>query len=268
MHQQKLKVTYLPPEGQTLEEEDESQVNEAQANQSSMMTNADVSMRFTTVRAVNSGSSQNYDTVRQQPETNGHATVPEFAPDAPRTIERDDSPPLEVHDTQEEPLTKSIEQVEPAAPAVQEPVPAPAPEPVPAPAPAPVSVVIDPPAKSNSIPAPVSVEQSQSLSPTPPNEELMIKYQEAEAEIERLRSLLAAAQPPQTETRRRKTSTRVTSRYADDEASTRRGSSTVRGGGSDIGTVVDEYPIQQDGVPLQVVVIIALGVFVTTYLFF
>ena len=38
--------------------------------------------------------------------------------------------------------------------------------------------------------------------------------------------------------------------------------------GSDALTMVEELPLQQDGVPLQVVVIIALGVFITTYLFF
>lgn len=78
-----------------------------------------------------------------------------------------------------------------------------------------------------------------------------MKYQEAQAEIERLRSLLAAAAPP-SELRRR-------TRAENDDATSV---------GSDVGTMIDDQSIHQDGVPLQVVVIIALGVFITTYLFF
>ena len=37
---------------------------------------------------------------------------------------------------------------------------------------------------------------------------------------------------------------------------------------SDIQTIVEEGPIHQEGVPLQVVVVIAFGVFIMTYLFF
>jgi len=38
---------------------------------------------------------------------------------------------------------------------------------------------------------------------------------------------------------------------------------------TDVATMVDEGgPLHQDGVPLQVVAIVALGVFITTYLFF
>lgn len=108
----------------------------------------------------------------------------------------------------------------------------------------PVSVFVQPPVESSP-----PIEHSRSLSPSPPNDEILAKYIEAQAEIDRLRSLLAAAAPPP-EIRRR--------RRADDEV-------TVPG--SDVGTLVDE-PFQQEGVPLQVVVIIALGVFITTYLFF
>jgi vesicle-associated membrane protein-associated protein A len=46
-----------------------------------------------------------------------------------------------------------------------------------------------------------------------------------------------------------------------------RSPSTVAGTDTEVSSYVDE-PYQPDGVPLQIVIIIALGVFVTTYLFF
>lgn len=111
----------------------------------------------------------------------------------------------------------------------------------------PVSVFVQPPPE----PAP-PIEHTRSLSPGPPNDEILIKYQDAQAEIERLRSLLAAAAPPQ-ELRHRRTHS-----YDDDNT-------TIPG--SDVGTIIidDQH---QDGVPLNVVVIISLGVFIITYLFF
>ncbi|KAF5338965.1 hypothetical protein D9611_008825 [Ephemerocybe angulata] len=57
VHQQKLRVTYLPAEGQTLEEEDET----AHANMTSIISQSD---------------SHNYDTVQQHPATNGAAPIP------------------------------------------------------------------------------------------------------------------------------------------------------------------------------------------------
>lgn len=106
----------------------------------------------------------------------------------------------------------------------------------------------------------VNVHTPPSPSPPPapvvepqPDLELAGKYQEAQAEIERLRGLLAAApSSPPPELRRR-------NRVLSDDGSTM--------ADTDVGTMVDE-PLHPDGVPLQVVVIIALGVFITTYLFF
>lgn len=124
----------------------------------------------------------------------------------------------------------------------------------------------------------VNVHQpSPPSSPPPPpppavqiNRELELKLTDAQAEIQRLRALLAAVPDPSStapesvapesvapsEFRRRYTAS------SDDGASTYYG-------GTEVGTVVDrETVIHQDGVPLQVVIIIALGVFITTYLFF
>ena len=93
------------------------------------------------------------------------------------------------------------------------------------------------------------------------NEELYVKLKNAETEIEELRAQLEAAKdaashvPEASGVRRRR-------RAASDATSVP---------ASDIGTMVEtpeDAPIHQDGVPIQVVVLIAFGVFVTTYLFF
>jgi vesicle-associated membrane protein-associated protein A len=205
VHQLKLKVVYLPPEGQALEEEDENL-----ANQSSLMPD-----------------SRQYDTVRQHPGVNGH-DIPAFS-----------------HET--EPLQQEEEEHHDA------------PEEAPAP---PVSVFVQPPEMTPPreieepeapapaiVPTPIVVAPAASFAPPPPDfsEELVV----ARAEIERLRSLLAAAAPPP-ELRKR----------------TRRLSDDVTLAPSDVGTIIEEVPLPQEGVPLQVVVIIALGVFTMTYLFF
>ncbi|KAF7768237.1 hypothetical protein Agabi119p4_7480 [Agaricus bisporus var. burnettii] len=90
----------------------------------------------------------------------------------------------------------------------------------------------------------------------PLNEELLAKYREAQAEIDQLRNTIATMSvAPTSEIRSRR------SRKHSDAAST---------ADTDVQTVVDDrhYHHQQDGVPLQIVVIVALGVFITTYLFF
>jgi len=89
----------------------------------------------------------------------------------------------------------------------------------------------------------------------PLNEELLQKYREAQAEIEKLRGDIATMSvAPTSELRSRRG---------------RRDSDVVSNTETDVQTVIDEPRYhQQDGVPLQVVVIVALGVFITTYLFF
>ncbi|KAG7440878.1 VAMP-associated protein [Guyanagaster necrorhizus] len=211
--QQKLKVTYLRREGETLEE-----VDETLANQSSMMNTSD----------------SQYDTVRQVPITNDHpALIPEFnqstSEERPATPPNDFSAARE-EEHHEEPPTKQI--------------PSP-----------PVSVFVQPAPE----PAP-PVEQPSTLAPSPPSDELLVKYREAEAEIERLRSLLAAAAPPPQVPPETHELRRRTRRLSDDMTITP---------GSEVGTMIgEEVAWQPDGVPLQIVVIIALGVFIVTYLFF
>lgn len=130
----------------------------------------------------------------------------------------------------------------PARPGAPELVPESMPEPQHEPAPEPQ--VISTPAP---IPAPI-------LFPETPSAELLAKYEAAQAEIDRLRATLAtiSASPP-VELRRR-------TRALSDAGSVAE---------TDVATVIDDsHYHQQEGVPLQVVVIIALGVFITTYLFF
>ncbi|KAK7056873.1 phosphatidylinositol-binding protein scs2 [Paramarasmius palmivorus] len=223
VHQQKLKVTYLPPEGQTLVEEDESpnhNPNPDPAHPSSII-----------------GDSA-FNTVKQHPSVNGNPAIPNFQPsELEHSGHQEDFSAAreEAHEEPEHPPPVSV-LVQPSAerPPPVESVPSEAsiPMPVAAPVPAPAPVTIPPP------PAPAAALEAE--------------LKEARAEIERLRSLLAAAAPP-TELKRR------TRRLSDDM-------STVPG--SDVGTVIDDAPMPQDGVPLQVVVVISLLVFVTTYLFF
>ena len=145
-------------------------------------------------------------------------------------------------------------------PEVQDSVPEPAPLPVPAPQhvdPIPIASVTDilAPIKEPPTSEPLSTEPLERESApviitreNPLNEELYSKYNHAQLEIERLKEQVTAL----SELRRRP-------RAISDDGSTV---------ASDIQTFVEENPIHQEGVPLQVVVIIAFGVFIMTYLFF
>ncbi|KAF7314411.1 MSP domain-containing protein [Mycena kentingensis (nom. inval.)] len=227
VHQQKLRVTYLPAEGQTLVEEDE----EGHANMSSSMVAADSQFND------NSRNESAYATVRQHVPVNGDA-----APES--IIVRPSTPPGDFSVAREEPHEEQPHTSETPGVIVTPPEPeAPAaifePERVPEPIPVPASVSAPAPARTPSFPTPAPAS-------SPPSEDYAAKFAEAQAEVERLRGLLATSQPP-AELRRR--TRRLSDATAVDVA------------------VIEENPIQE-GVPLQVVVIIALGVFITTYLFF
>lgn len=231
----------MPPEGQTLQEEDESG-----ANESSFLLGDSVSAT-PLLPPPASDVTQQFDTVKQyNSATNGHP-LPQF-PESQVLPPREASPPVD--------FTADFANAHEGLPESLHPEPTPAPPVIASPlvilaedqgATAPVSVFVQPPDEPV-----IHSEAPRSLSPTPPSDELLIKFQEAQAEIERLRTLLAAAAPPETELRRRR---------RDSETET-----IIPG--SDVGTFLEDPSFQQDGVPLQVVVIIALGVFITTYLFF
>jgi len=108
----------------------------------------------------------------------------------------------------------------------------------------------------------VAVHHPQPRQPTPPpsrEQDLDERLNEAKAEIERLRALLATMPEPEAKEEARNEPSGVRKRH-------HRSPSTVTGTDTEV-SYVDE-PYQPEGVPLQIVIIIALGVFVTTYLFF
>jgi len=222
VHQLKLKVVYLPPEGQLLEEEDENM-----ANQSSLMPD-----------------SRQFDTVRQHPAANENE-MPDFGEQSNALQLQEDEEHHDAPETQAPipPVSVFVQPPETLPPPPEATLETVLDEPVrPAPAPAPVPIPVAAAIIPESSPAPVAAAPPPDLS-----EDLML----ARAEIERLRALLAAASPPP-ELRKR------TRRFSDDD--------TIAP--SDVGTMISEAPMPQEGVPLQVVVIVSLGVFIMTYLFF
>lgn len=110
-------------------------------------------------------------------------------------------------------------------------------------------------------------------SSTDAHDELAAKYSAAQAEISRLRALLAATPQPTTYDGDESTITGTTglrhrNRGLTDDGLSTAAPETETGSyaGETMATTLQQTA--QEGVPLQVVVLIALGVFVTTYLFF
>ncbi|KAI0670999.1 PapD-like protein [Trametes maxima] len=210
----------------------------------------------------------NYATVRQAPPfTNGHATR-EPSGGEESTIQAPQ--PEEVH--HDAPSTPPHVTVYPPEPPAEEP---PSDEGVGI-----VNVSVHAP------PAHASPPPSPPTRPAPipdPNPELVKKLEEAQAEIERLRQLIASMPEPSTVPTTITTPPELRSRrrapYSDDGSSTYDGRTTYGArtdyddrttydGQTDVGSYVGSEVPPPEGVPLQVVVIVALAVFVTTYLFF
>ncbi|KAF9533171.1 PapD-like protein [Crepidotus variabilis] len=269
--QQKLRVTYLPAEGQVLEEEDE---------------NPQVGM--TSVMSVNDS---HYDTVRQ-PGANGHqpldsqflagATQFHHAEDRTHTPSND---LLEHQSSQEAGTSHAVPTIvestiheEPPRELTPPPPPMPAPfapapvverqrvpepstqspvhhEPIP---PVPPVAVAPPPQPPVVQPEPIIITREN-----PINEELYAKYNQALAEVDHLQATVngLATKLKQAEERQAPPVSELRKR-------SRRLSDADSAAGSDAMTMVEDSPMHQEGVPLNVVVIIAVGVFVTTYLFF
>jgi hypothetical protein len=242
VHQQKLRVTFLPAEGQTVEEEDENSVSMINDSMQATGYNGHPPSHIFELTPAPS----------QQPEE--RASTP--TQDA---VERQASSHTVVHDPphDQEASTDAfyVDMTAEPIPEVQDSVPELAPLPVSAPKHIdPIPVISVPITESStselptteppeSTPAPVIITREN-----PVNEELYAKYNHAQLEIERLRERVTSL----SELRRRP-------RAVSDDGSTV---------ASDIQTIVEESPVHQEGVPLQVVVIIAFGVFIMTYLFF
>jgi vesicle-associated membrane protein-associated protein A len=122
-----------------------------------------------------------------------------------------------------------------------------------------------PPPSPPALPAAIPPTLPEVIEPKP-QDDLHTKYAEAQAEIERLRALLAAAPAPAPPS---PTSSTTEIRRRHPALSEEDGESTF--GGTEFTSATmhpDDAPIHVEGVPLQVVAIIALAVFITTYLFF
>ena len=206
--------------------------------------------------------------MRQNPYTNGHATrepsgedatVHVVAPEEPQH-DAPSSPPHVAVSPPEVAPPESQFQSEDSVGVVNVSVHAPPPPRAASPPPSPA-----PPRREVPPPAQVIVQD--------PNPELVKKLEEAQAEIERLRSLIASMPEPSvaptsvtgaTAMRHRR---RAPAPASDDGSSVYDGRSDYDGR-TEVGSYVGSEVAPPDGVPLQVVIIIALGVFVTTYLFF
>jgi hypothetical protein len=249
VHQQKLRVTYLPAEGQTLEEEDENLVDHILNLQNNIphppaANGHPPSHMFELTPAPSQqpeerASTPTQDAVERQMSSH---TVVEDPPYVPETSDPQQSPTLHPENTE----ASFVDTTTDSMPETSESVPESEPLAVPAPrhvAPPPPITGVTAPITAPSEPVPVIITKEN-----PVNEELYAKYNHAQLEIERLKEQIASL----SELRRRP--------RAPSDAD-----STVA---SDIQTVIEETPFQQEGVPVQIVVIIAFGVFFTTYLFF
>jgi len=250
IHQQKIKVLYLPPEGQTVEEGEED-----------MSFQRDPSRMF-------SFDDSRYQTMRPPPIGNGHQPMPPFetSHDLPG-LDRGASPAPDffaAHDTEEH-----------AEPSPWAAVPAPASMPysstvepptsqaysqpkhgssgvnlvdidIPEPAPAPRAATPAPPAENHE----AREAREAAAAASAANMDLVSKLKDAEAEIQNLRALLASM--PEPTLRRRNKALSDDGTVAETE----------------VDTVVDSAVAEPIGVPPQVVAIIALAVFTLTYLFF
>jgi hypothetical protein len=246
IHQQKIKVAYLPPEGQVLEEED--------IGQASTMTEGEI--RFDTVRGAPSEITREERSppvpvppAPAPPKVIPSPPSPTPSPPPHRDLARDrPSTPGQEYTIAEE-ITTHHETIEP----IKDETPR---------QPNVVNInVVTPSNPPTPGPAPIIRDHAPS---SKANEaafaELNQRYAEAQIEINRLRGLLASIPPAGT------TGVRRRNKVMSDD-----GSTVVGDDVSEEGTIVETETMavqQPEGVPLQLVVLIAMGVFITTYLFF
>ena len=132
--------------------------------------------------------------------------------------------------------------------------------------PAVVNVNVHTPTPAAPPPAPVIPAPAPAPIVVDPNPELLAKLDDANSEIKRLRDLISSMPAPSTVPTTSVVSGTTTQLHRRTHALSDDGSSVAPE--TDVSSYVDEGQAQPDGVPLQVVIIVALGVFITTYLFF
>ncbi|KAJ3557818.1 hypothetical protein NM688_g1270 [Phlebia brevispora] len=216
IHSQKIRVAYLPPEGQTVLEEEEEHSRPSIAEQ----------------------PSQQYTTVAERGQ-NGHAV-----PAVPSFSQGTDQQPThsEEHEVHVDAPTAPLPEVQP-----------PQPEPP----------VEESPASEQ---PPCRQRQRTSTNNVDNSRELQAKLQEANAEIKRLRDLISSMPSPSTAPTATLTSATSTELRRRTRAISDDGSTITPE--TEVGSYVEDGIVHPEGVPLQVVIVIMLGVFIVTYLFF
>ncbi|KAF8506437.1 PapD-like protein [Gautieria morchelliformis] len=258
VHHQKIKVVYLPPEGQTLEEEPEEAA--AHPSQQTIVSEKD-SRQYETVRqqapSANGHASSFPISVRQEaPGANGHAPLPAYESPAshPPPLDRPAYPNVDdsfvvAHEEQPRVEVHEIHVTPSPSPEPRQPSPRPAVN---------VNVRTPPPQPPSPLDRSfVSAANVSSGNVKGQDNDLAMKLIEAQNEIQRLRALLAAAPDP-AEIRRR-TRAALPEEVAGEVDAV-----------SDVGTSFQEQQTSspQEGVSPQQVGIVALLVFIITYLFF
>ncbi|KAF8634128.1 hypothetical protein AX15_001060 [Amanita polypyramis BW_CC] len=248
VYQQKLRVIYLPPEGEPLPDE---------IDRVTVPSSATVRPRANGVHqpTISTGTVEEITRQPSRPEQQRAAT-----PHIEYTVAREES-----HD-HEEPTREVTIEIPPPHPPIQ-PIPAPVPTfempaeyaseqdhrpqtpepeqttPIPVPPPAPSR-------RPSGQPPVYATLRDEDVEAHPAFRNLLSQYNAALAELDRFRSEYdASIVAPEPELRRREKSRSEAGSAASDT------------------DIVDDNVYRQDGVPLQVVVIIALAVFTTTYLF-
>lgn len=202
---------------------------------------------------------QHYNTTTQHT-TNGHGPIPDFSHDDSHDLGRSND---DIH--VDAPSTPPPPEPVPAPIAVAREVPPVIPSP-PEERPAVVNVNVHTPSPAVPPPAPPVPAPAPAPIVVDPNPELIAKLDDANAEIRRLRDLISAMPAPSTAPTTSVVSGTTTELRRRTRALSDDGSSV--GPETDVSSYVDEGQVQTEGVPLQVVIIVALGVFITTYLFF
>lgn len=255
VYQQKLRVAYLPAVGQALEEEDESM----HANQSSMLNASELT----------------YDTVRQPSATNGHPEIPTFSNYEDEQHQRSLTPPAVDRDftaAPEESVDHHVQQQPYQAPVISEPVyraPTPPaaiieqapPSPKAYQPPVPQQQQPQPPHEPARAPSPVYIPREN-----PVNAQLLVENKDLRSEIERLAHELAIKRAEIQQAQEQAQA--AAQAHASELRQRRRSSGGAHSAAGTEVTLVEEPPVHQDGVPLNVVVIIAFTVFFMTYVFF
>ncbi|KIL63246.1 hypothetical protein M378DRAFT_179357 [Amanita muscaria Koide BX008] len=256
VHQQKLRVTYLPPEGQTVPEEAEPQVPPVTDEPPPIQLNG-VHHSSSSTDAKHNGIHDDVDHSKQEFEPNTKEAQRSMTPHNEYTVAREESnendeharevpiqdlPPHSRIPSAPTPLAVSAFETQISHPEDEEEeeehLPAPEPDQ------APLSIPLPSSRLPSGQPSISGRFQPEDIESHPVFQELVSRYNATIAELEHVRN-----------------------EYASESGLRRRRPRSDTGSVASDTEIMDDGAYHQDGVPLQIVVIIALAVFVTTYLF-